>query len=444
MTYNRAKTEESGESIVFPQEGAIITVFLGNNPLLKEVHLFHQHVWDESFSGCPNIEKIELSCDPENYTRILPQHKKNIFNSLEPLIIDESGVCVQYDVVLKADVKKLKGEVSLREGVKRLVPYVFKGCTKVTAFILPDSLMMIDKGAFQNCTQLQSIQLPSQIDWIDDDTFQGCKKLKYIKGTGIKSYGNLFGDTRKAEIIVPLIFPKVSISKTKDTVMRISLAMGYLLDSDEYPARLRKGYDQFIDEYRQIIIEKAKRFELDNVLSKLNTDIDCEKAKFEPLKVLSVAEAEELFDTSRKGTGLKIQYYKGNESIIDVPYTIGRTDVSLCYKNAFNKKAIVRCSDKLFKRLPIQICINDYIAYKEGTVPFSAEQSLAMDDWFKKDCLKAIQTVIESGNAEQLSLLFSAWENPLPSQLEQLPTLINSNAEINAVILSFIQKNRNI
>ncbi len=60
----------------------------------------------------------------------------------------------------------------------------FKGCTKITSVVLPETVTIIEASAFEGCSKLESITLPNKIATIGANAFKGCSKL-----TDVTYYG---------------------------------------------------------------------------------------------------------------------------------------------------------------------------------------------------------------------------------------------------------------
>lgn len=100
---------------------------------------------------------------------------------LENAVEDEFGVKYSKDWkrLLKAP-SGLKGEYSIRKGVKVIGDKAFMGCGFLFNIDLPDSVKSIGRCAFWGCDQLGSIVIPNGVTSIDDYAFGWCDSLTSI------------------------------------------------------------------------------------------------------------------------------------------------------------------------------------------------------------------------------------------------------------------------
>ena len=100
---------------------------------------------------------------------------------LENAVEDEFGVKYSKDWkrLLKAPAE-LKGEYSIRKGVKVIGDGVFAECNLLTKINIPDSVTNIGDNAFSGCDSLISIKIPNSVTNIGNDVFGGCRSLTSI------------------------------------------------------------------------------------------------------------------------------------------------------------------------------------------------------------------------------------------------------------------------
>lgn len=70
--------------------------------------------------------------------------------------------------------------VILPEGLEKIGPYSFSGCTNLTEIILPSTLYTIGEQAFSGCTSLAEISIPYGVTELEPEVFKGCRNLKTI------------------------------------------------------------------------------------------------------------------------------------------------------------------------------------------------------------------------------------------------------------------------
>ena len=133
---------------------------------------------------------------------------------LENAVEDEFGVKYSKDWkrLLKAPAE-LKGEYSIRKGVKVIgnnalgwcksltsinIPnsvtnigdWAFSGCSCLTSINIPNSVTCIEKGAFGGCGSLVNIIIPNSVTTIESGAFGGCNNiLSQIKSDIIQRFG---------------------------------------------------------------------------------------------------------------------------------------------------------------------------------------------------------------------------------------------------------------
>ena len=74
----------------------------------------------------------------------------------------------------------LRGEYSIREGVKVIGDSAFQGCESLTSINIPNGVTTIGNAAFQGCESLTSINIPNSVTTIGWCAFQGCESLTSI------------------------------------------------------------------------------------------------------------------------------------------------------------------------------------------------------------------------------------------------------------------------
>ena len=104
--------------------------------------------------------------------------KEDLKNAVE----DEFGVKYSKDWkrLLKAP-SRLKGEYSIRKGVKVIGNKALGCCTSLTSINIPNSVTNIGDEAFSWCYSLTSIKIPNSVTNIGDEAFSWCYSLTSIK-----------------------------------------------------------------------------------------------------------------------------------------------------------------------------------------------------------------------------------------------------------------------
>lgn len=71
-------------------------------------------------------------------------------------------------------------EMIIPEGIRKIAPRTFLGCSNLSKVILPKSLKIIGEEAFKGCESLQSIEIPYGVKVIERSAFSDCKNLYEI------------------------------------------------------------------------------------------------------------------------------------------------------------------------------------------------------------------------------------------------------------------------
>ena len=341
--------------------------------------------------------------------------------------IIEEGVLTKY-----AGTEK---EVVIPDGVTAIGDKAFAECRKIKSVTLSSSVNHIRHSAFENCKALEKVVLHDGKIAIADYAFKGCGKLTGLRGPGVSYMGDIFLISKKNEVVMPLVFPQISLSSVKNVYYKISLVMGYILEPELYSGRGLSGYKKYLEENRELILETAKRHNIANVVAALEPGAPAQEAE-EAVGIdqMSVAAAKELFEIQSKKTGVKILWYKGSERIVDIPRIIGKTAVALVSPDAFADDKIVRCNAKTFEKLSPAVQINTYLAFIRNEVKFSAEQQNAMTLLVEKKRCGLLQSAVEIHHAEMVNVLL---EKPL--KLDEYEALLEKaqiagDAQITAMI----------
>ena len=116
---------------------------------------------DGAFSGCENLELIEVS--PDNAT-----------------FADVDGVL--YDKELKTLLKcpPAKTGVTIPEDVEKIKEWAFYQCEDIASIVIPEKVTEIGTGAFENCSALTSIIVPDSVVSIENQAFYGCSSLETV------------------------------------------------------------------------------------------------------------------------------------------------------------------------------------------------------------------------------------------------------------------------
>ena len=188
-------------------------------------------IWSDAFAGCERLRDIFVAEGSRNYR-----------------VVDK--------LVLTADGKKVvlcpavySGACVIPDGVQSVDG--FYDCKKLTDVTLPDSVRSVH--GFCGCTNLTTINIPDGVESLYAATFLGCEKLVRLAGANVTTIENPAWDpnSKKAQTIFPLLFPKVALSKVRAQSYKIALTMGYVLAPDRYQGRLKASYSAAVLPCRQ-------------------------------------------------------------------------------------------------------------------------------------------------------------------------------------------------
>lgn len=133
----------------------------------------------------PKVKEVQKPKDEEVWSTEVTEE------DLENAVEDEFGVKYSKDWkrLLKAP-SGLKGEYSIREGVKVIGNNAFSECRSLTNINIPNSVTNIEFCTFCRCESLNNINIPNSVTNIGDWAFWGCKNLpSKIKSDIINRFG---------------------------------------------------------------------------------------------------------------------------------------------------------------------------------------------------------------------------------------------------------------
>lgn len=85
------------------------------------------------------------------------------------------GISQAGDIVIPATIQSPSGD--FRSDVIAIDSNTFKGNTKISSMVLPDTIDLIDTSSFSGCSNLTNVKLPLKLKIIKSQAFSGCKML---------------------------------------------------------------------------------------------------------------------------------------------------------------------------------------------------------------------------------------------------------------------------
>ena len=149
------------------------------------------------FSGCKNLSDVTLT---KYLSKYMFKDCISLFTidltNVAPIVKEIPDGCFYGCTNLQSYDSTTKTGLILNANssqVARIGAFAFKGCSSITSFLLPESLVEIGAGAFQDCTGLECLTIPRTVDSIylgtdlstgKDDLangpFYGCKDDFYL------------------------------------------------------------------------------------------------------------------------------------------------------------------------------------------------------------------------------------------------------------------------
>lgn len=170
----------------------------------------------------PNLTKLVL---PKSITNITGS---SIGGCFVEIAREEGGEALSIECSLFEDMTTLK--TASLPGLTVIKEELFKGCTSLTNFTIPESVTSIGESAFSGCTAMSSITIPESVTSIGKNAFYKCSNLAqiYCKPTTPPSLGSnafSYGPTSRQ-----IYIPSVSVDAYKadrDWKGYASIIVGY-------------------------------------------------------------------------------------------------------------------------------------------------------------------------------------------------------------------------
>ena len=118
---------------------------------------------DQAFFDCANLSSINVSNNNKNYS----SNDGVLFNKSQTELI-----------TYPAD--KADGKYIVPNSVMTIDKYAFYGCRNLIGVTIPETLTSIDEFSFFNSASIESINIPNSVKNICQNSFNGCTSLKNV------------------------------------------------------------------------------------------------------------------------------------------------------------------------------------------------------------------------------------------------------------------------
>ena len=180
LNLSKSKTFAALQGLLADEEArTLMSMFLlasaKKNLSMCSFRLFGLQKLKEENVQKPKVKEVQKLKDEEVWSTEVTEE------DLENAVEDEFGVKYSKDWkrLLKAP-SGLKGEYSIRKGVKVIGNRTFERCDSLTSINIPNSVTNIGDEAFYGCKSLTSINIPNSVTNIGDSAFVRCSSLTSI------------------------------------------------------------------------------------------------------------------------------------------------------------------------------------------------------------------------------------------------------------------------
>ena len=193
----------------------------------------------DAFFGCDSLASVTI---PDTVTSMGCSAFSGCYNLQSVYITDLAAWC---KIAFKDDADsnplrngadlyingKKATNVVIPNGVTRIGPCAFYGCSSLVTVTIPESVASISEQAFEKCGSLTAVSIPKSVTSIGYSAFEDCKNLKDVYYTGTEEawkhilMGSFNDPLENAGIRynAAVLFP--SVSQTADgTVYKVNAA----------------------------------------------------------------------------------------------------------------------------------------------------------------------------------------------------------------------------
>lgn len=149
--------------------------FIGMNLKSIKIPKSVTHIGNAAFKGCKNLSEVNMEAPVANI-------EKDAFEGSPwwDANNDNTENIVYVGTVAHKAVSEDITSCRIKEGTTAIDESCFKGCSRLTGVVIPNTVTSIGKNAFSSCSSLERISIPSSVTSIGNSAFEYCKGLKEI------------------------------------------------------------------------------------------------------------------------------------------------------------------------------------------------------------------------------------------------------------------------
>ena len=190
-TYAVKWLKKDTSDVIIPDEyeGLPVTVIEANAFATKRINYLTigdnvTSIGESAFRACSSLYEVHIGAG-------VTEIGSNAFSDCTKLMTitvsgDNTAYYVFEDVLYRSEdhalihaPRRLKGSVTIPDGVTCIPPEAFKG-TSISEIYIPDSVLEIGYGAFEGCGKLESVRLSESLQVIPSYAFNACTNLHGI------------------------------------------------------------------------------------------------------------------------------------------------------------------------------------------------------------------------------------------------------------------------
>lgn len=274
----------------------------------------------------------------------------------------------------RAFVRSAVTAVEIPGTVEEIGPFAFEHCTGLREVILQEGIQKIDHGAFAECENLEELHIPDSVRELGNNICIICRKMRKLEALGVTVSGEQFLHDH------PVVLPRVHISSIKGADSKLGLMLGYFSCPEEYSAEIAADYQKYAFSQKKKILAVAwKQDRVDivafyaqhqkitaanvekdfvdpamaaNATQCLTFLLDWKEKNLKPAaptekmtkdlakNPLSAAELKKIWNFAKNPEdGIKITGYKGTDTDVVIPQTIGKDTVTALANECFSPYA---------------------------------------------------------------------------------------------------------